>query len=57
MILTSPQQIWVPPDSTTGMEKAYFDKTFNPFYRIEQVRGERRRMLVLLEVYAVAVWL
>lgn len=47
VIVTSPQAIWVPPGSTTGLEKAYFDEKFAPFYRIEQVshteKGQERR--------------
>jgi Niemann-Pick C1 protein len=37
VIETSPQEIWVPPASTTKLEKNYFDDNFNPFFRIEQV--------------------
>jgi len=40
VIVTSPQEIWVPPGSTTGVEKAYFDDKFSPFYRIEQVNSQ-----------------
>ena len=36
-IVTTPEKIWVPPDSTTSKEQQYFNEKFNPFYRINQI--------------------
>ncbi|KAG8884224.1 hypothetical protein FRB98_002566 [Tulasnella sp. 332] len=33
---TNPERLWVPPSSDAAQEKAFFDKNFGPFYRIEQ---------------------
>lgn len=34
---SNPQQIWVPPTSTTNLQQNYFNAAFTPFFRIEQV--------------------
>jgi len=34
---TQPERLWVPRNSKTAQAKAYFDETFGPFYRIEQI--------------------
>lgn len=36
-IETQPERLWVPPGSLTANAKQYFDETFGPFYRIEQL--------------------
>lgn len=34
---TDPQRIWVPQNSDTALQQAYFDAAFDPFFRINQV--------------------
>jgi Niemann-Pick C1 protein len=34
---TSPVKLWVAPDSESAIQKHFFDETFGPFYRPEQV--------------------
>lgn len=34
---TNPQKLWVPDDSFSVQEKNYFDSSFSPFFRIEQL--------------------
>jgi Niemann-Pick C1 protein len=34
---TDPLQLWMPPASRAAQDKAMYDKTFGPFYRIEQL--------------------
>jgi Niemann-Pick C1 protein len=36
-IETHPERLWVPPNSMTATAKKFFDETFGPFYRIEQL--------------------
>jgi Niemann-Pick C1 protein len=36
-INTQPEKLWVPPNSITATNKAYFDQMFGPFYRVEQL--------------------
>jgi len=36
-IQTQPEKLWVPKNSKTAQAKEYFDNTFGPFYRIEQI--------------------
>jgi hypothetical protein len=31
---TSPEKLWVPPESRTAREKKIFDETFSPFFRL-----------------------
>ena len=35
-LITRPESLWVPPGSLTSNDKAYSDRQFSPFYRIEQ---------------------
>ncbi len=48
------EKLWVPPDSRTARDKAYFDSNFGPFFRIEQLiitsktRGEKIIQLPIL---------
>lgn len=51
VITTDPVELWASSTSRARMEREYFDKSFNPFYRIEQVsygmdlrRVEKRRI-------------
>ncbi|BES93207.1 niemann-pick [Nesidiocoris tenuis] len=37
VITTDPVQIWAAPSSQSRIEKDYFDATFGPFYRSEQI--------------------
>lgn len=37
IITTDPIQIWASPHSQSRLEKDYFDSTFGPFYRSEQI--------------------
>jgi len=34
---TDPVRLWVAPDSESALQKHYFDDTFGPFYRAEQI--------------------
>ncbi|KAL7418549.1 niemann-Pick type C-related protein 1 [Cryptotrichosporon argae] len=34
---TDPVRLWVSPSSESAQEKAYFDESFGPFYRTEQI--------------------
>ena len=36
-ITTDPVQLWASPQSRSRVEREFFDSTFQPFYRIEQV--------------------
>ncbi|XP_055840064.1 NPC intracellular cholesterol transporter 1 isoform X2 [Episyrphus balteatus] len=36
-ITTDPVQLWASPQSRSRIEREYFDSTFQPFYRIEQI--------------------
>ncbi|XP_065355610.1 NPC intracellular cholesterol transporter 1 isoform X2 [Calliphora vicina] len=36
-ITTDPVQLWASPQSRSRVEREYFDSTFQPFYRIEQI--------------------
>ncbi len=36
-VITNPVDLWSAPKSTAREQRAYFDKTFGPFYRTEQV--------------------
>lgn len=36
-ITTDPVQLWASPTSKSRMEREFFDSTFEPFFRIEQV--------------------
>lgn len=36
-VQSDPEQIWVPPTSTTALQQDHFNAVFDPFYRIEQV--------------------
>lgn len=36
-VTTNPIEIWAAPESRCRKEKDYFDKTFTPFYRTEQI--------------------
>lgn len=36
-VTTDPVELWAAPNSRSRLEKEYFDKTFAPFYRIEQL--------------------
>uniref|UniRef100_A0A6G1S848 Niemann-Pick C1 protein n=1 Tax=Aceria tosichella TaxID=561515 RepID=A0A6G1S848_9ACAR len=36
-VLTDPVNLWSQENSQAHQEKTYFEKTFNPFYRVEQV--------------------
>lgn len=36
-ITTDPVELWAAPNSRSRIEKDFFDKNFEPFYRIEQV--------------------
>ena len=35
--LTNPNKLWSAPDSRASVDEKYFDETFDPFYRIEQM--------------------
>lgn len=37
VIITDPVELWSAPGSRARLEKEYFDNTFVPFYRTEQV--------------------
>lgn len=34
---SDPDTLWIPPDSTTNLQKRYFDAAYDPFFRIEQL--------------------
>ena len=34
---TDPIELWASPDSRSRVERKFFDETFRPFYRTEQV--------------------
>lgn len=36
-ITTNPVELWASPNSRARVEREYFDKNFEPFYRIEQI--------------------
>ncbi|KAJ3358834.1 hypothetical protein GGF32_009930 [Allomyces javanicus] len=36
-LITSPEDLWVPPDSVAAASKAFYDSEFGPFYRTQQV--------------------
>lgn len=36
-VTIDPVELWAAPESRSRQEKDYFDKSFNPFYRTEQV--------------------
>lgn len=36
-VTTDPVELWASPTSRSRIEREYFDKNFEPFYRIEQV--------------------
>ena len=36
-VTTDPVQLWASPQSRSRVEREYFDSTFQPFYRIEQI--------------------
>jgi len=36
-IITDPVELWAAPESRSRIEKDYFDKNFEPFYRTEQI--------------------
>lgn len=36
-ITTDPVELWAAPHSRARIEKDHFDKTFEPFYRTEQI--------------------
>lgn len=36
-IETNPERLWVSPQSPAAQEKAFFDQTFGPFYRTQQI--------------------
>lgn len=36
-ITTNPVELWASPHSRSRVEREFFDKNFEPFYRIEQV--------------------
>lgn len=37
IVTSNPIEIWAAPDSRCRIEKDYFDQTFQPFYRTEQI--------------------
>ena len=36
-VTTDPIELWASPSSRSRIEKDFFDKTFRPFYRTEQI--------------------
>merc|ERR1719210_3231 len=36
-VTTDPIELWASPESRSRIEKDFFDKTFRPFYRTEQI--------------------
>lgn len=36
-ITTNPVELWASPNSRSRVEREFFDKNFEPFYRIEQI--------------------
>lgn len=44
-ILTKPEDLWVPPRSTSLLDKGRFDRTFGKFYRVEQAILEQKGAL------------
>lgn len=36
-ITTDPVELWAAPNSRSRIEREFFDRNFEPFYRIEQV--------------------
>lgn len=43
-ITTDPVEIWAAPSSQSRREKDYFDSTFGPFYRTEQIFLKSKRL-------------
>lgn len=41
-VLTKPEDLWVPPKSTSLQDKARFDRTFGAFYRVDQAILEQK---------------
>ena len=36
-VTTDPIELWASPESRSRVEKDFFDRTFRPFYRTEQI--------------------
>ena len=39
-VTTDPIELWSAPQSRSRAEKDFYDETFEPFYRVEQVKGK-----------------
>ncbi|KAH8830662.1 patched family-domain-containing protein [Flagelloscypha sp. PMI_526] len=55
---TDPVRLWVAPDSTSRLQKEYFDENFGPFYRPQQifVTSAKERTQTSTSIHSVLSW-